>query len=237
MNYTKADAPYAYKHPRPALAVDCVVFGWDGAGLNVLLIRRGQEPFKGEWAFPGGFVQMDEDLETAAQRELQEETGLQGMFLEQLYTFGAPERDPRGRIVSVAYYALVHAGKYAGLQAATDASDARWFPEMQLPPLAFDHQQILQVARDRLEAKVRYQPIGFELLPPKFSLRQLQALYECILQQQLDRRNFRKKLMTMDLLVELGEVEQGKATRGGQLYSFSPPKYQELQRSGTQFKL
>ena len=232
-----AISEYTYKHPRPALAVDCVVFGWDGEGLNVLLIRRGQEPYKGGWAFPGGFVQMDEGLEIAAARELKEETGLEGMYLEQLYTFGEPERDPRGRTVTVAYYALVHAGRYSGLKADTDASDARWFPEAELPPLAFDHGGILQKARERLEGKLRYQPLGFELLPTKFTLSQLQSLYECILRKQLDRRNFRKKLMTMDLLRELGEVERGKSTRGGRLYSFDRQKYRELEKSGFQFKL
>lgn len=228
---------HSYTHPRPALTVDCVVFGWDGKALNLLLIRRGEAPYKDEWAFPGGFVQMDEDLERAAERELQEETGLEGMYLEQLYTFGAPGRDPRGRTVTVAYFALVNLDHYKVLQAATDAKDARWFPESHLPSLAFDHGRILEVARRRLAGKLAYQPLGFELLPPKFSLSQLQLLYECILGKQLDRRNFRKKLISMDLLIDLGEVEVGGGTRGGKLYSFDRQKYLELERNGFQFKL
>lgn len=228
---------HTYKYPRPALAVDCIVFGWDGTGLQVLLIRRKLPPFEGQWAFPGGFVQMDEDLEAAALRELREETGLEGIFLEQLYTFGAVDRDPRGRTVSVAYYALVHSGAYSELTAATDAREARWFPENQLPPLAFDHPEILHMARERLRAKVGYSPIGFELLPVKFSMAQLQALYECILGRQLDRRNFRKKFMSMDLLIGLDEIERGGSTRGGQLFQYDHQKYLELEQSGFQFRL
>src|SRR6266704_3337960 len=152
--------PHTYQYPRAALTVDCVVFGLDESELKVLLIERGLEPFKGNWALPGGFVRVDETLDNAARRELNEEAGLKNVFLEQLYTFGAIDRDPRERVVSVAYYALV---KLADVEtkAATDAADARWFPIPKIPRLAFDHGDILAMALDRLRGKLRYQPIGF----------------------------------------------------------------------------
>src|SRR6476620_10371891 len=169
--------PHAYQYPRAALTVDCVVFGLDDSELKVLLIERGLDPFKGKWALPGGFVRVDETLDEAARRELEEEAGLKNVFLEQLYTFGALHRDPRERVVSVAYYALVHLAAHA-TKAATDAADARWFPLSKIPKLAFDHAEILATALARLQGKVRYEPIGFELLPAKFTLSQLQHLYE-----------------------------------------------------------
>src|SRR5690349_24332263 len=152
---------YSYQYPRAALTVDCVVFGFDESELKVLLIQRGLEPFKGRWAFPGGFVCVEETVDEAARRELAEETGLKGVFLEQLYTFGEVDRDPRERVVSVAYYALVKLTDHT-TQAATDAADARWFPVSRVPKLAFDHGEILTTALARLKGKVRYQPIGFE---------------------------------------------------------------------------
>ena len=184
--------PFSYTYPRPAVTVDIVVFAFDGQGLRILLIQRGQAPFEGQWALPGGFVHIDETLEGAALRELREETGLQDIFLEQLYTFGELDRDPRERTVSVAYVALVALPSRAP-QAATDARDASWFDCSALPSVAFDHAQIIQVGLNRLRSKIRYQPIGFELLPRKFTLGQLQQLYEAVLGGQLDKRNFRKK--------------------------------------------
>src|SRR5881296_3787984 len=191
---TDFSMPYTYKYPRPALTVDCVVFGFDEGELKILLIARGLEPFKGRWALPGGFVRVDETLDAAARRELQEEAGLTNVFLAQLYTFGAVDRDPRERVVSVAYYALVKLSEHEA-KAATDAANARWFPVSKVPRLAFDHGEILSMALARLKGKVRYQPIGFELLPPKFTLSQLQHLYEAILETPLDKRNFRKKII------------------------------------------
>jgi 8-oxo-dGTP diphosphatase len=187
---------FTYEHPRPSLTVDCVVFGLDEEDLKVLLIQRDLEPFKGRWALPGGFVQPEENLEDAARRELQEETGLERVFLEQLYTFGDVGRDPRGRVVSVVYYGLVKLGDHR-VRAATDAREASWFSVWDTPSLAFDHDRILQAALARLKGKVRYQPLGFELLPPKFTLTQLQRVYEKILERPLDKRNFRKKLLAM----------------------------------------
>lgn len=228
---------YTYAYPRPALTVDCVVFGFDAqATLQVLLIQRDLPPYQGQWAFPGGFVEQDESLEVAARRELQEETGVEDIFLEQLYTFGAPDRDPRDRVVSVAYYALVSLADHP-LQANTDARDAAWFALEELPSLAFDHQQILDVAIARLRGKVRYEPIGFELLPEKFTLTQLQKLYEIILGRSLDKRNFRNKLLKMDVLVALEETQTGVAHRAARLYRFDPQRYEQLTRQGLSFEL
>ncbi|PSB67780.1 NUDIX hydrolase, partial [filamentous cyanobacterium CCP1] len=221
--------PYTYKYPRPALTVDCVVFGFDRQStLKVMLIQRKLTPFQGNWALPGGFVRIDESIEAAALRELQEETGLEKLFLEQLYTFGAVDRDPRERIVTVAYYALINLEEYA-VKAASDASDAAWFPINALPPLAFDHNQILATALNRLKNKVRYEPIGFELLPKKFTLFQLQKLYETILGHELDKRNFRKKILKMGLLRELDEVQQDVPHRAAKLYEFDEVAYEQLQ--------
>jgi len=229
---------YSYEFPRPNLAVDCVVFGFDldERELKVMLIQRNLPPFKGQWALPGGFVRMQESLEEAARRELQEETGLAGVFLEQLYTFGDVDRDPRDRVVSVAYYALVNINDYQ-VRAATDASDAAWFSLGQVPALAFDHPRILELALTRLKGKVRYEPIGFELLPPKFTLFQLQKLYEAILGQPLDKRNFRKKILSMDLLIKLDEIQTGVAHRAAQLYQFDEAKYDRLKQRGFNFEV
>ncbi len=230
--------PYTYEHPRPALTVDCVVFGLDldEDDLEVLLIRRGLQPFVNRWALPGGFVRMDETLEEAALRELEEETGLSKVFLEQLYTFGALDRDPRERIVTVAYYALVKLSDHK-VKAATDACDAAWFSIHDLPELAFDHRQIFEVALERIRGKVRYQPIGFELLPKKFTLTQLQRMYEILLERQLDKRNFRKKILAMDLLVELDEVQRDVAHRAARLYKFDDRHYRRLLKQGFSFEI
>src|SRR5688572_2763996 len=228
--------PFTYDYPRPALTVDCVVFGFDEGELKVLLIERGLEPFKGQWAFPGGFVRVDESLEAAARRELVEETGLTNVFLEQLYTFGAVNRDPRERVVSVAYYALVKLSDHRA-KAATDAANAEWFPISKVPKLAFDHAEILATALERLKGKVRYQPIGFELLPPKFTLSQLQNLYEAVLGTDLDKRNFRKKVLGFGLLVPLKETQMVGRHRPAQLFRFDADKYEKLNKRGFNFEL
>lgn len=225
-----------YKYPRPGLAVDCVVFGLDEADLKILLIQRNLPPFEGRWALPGGFVQMDETLEEAARRELNEETGIQDLYLEQLYTFGAINRDPRERVVSVAYYALVDLRKHS-LMAATDARDAAWFSVDDLPSLAFDHTEIAGVALKRLKGKVVYEPIGFELLPRKFTLTQLQLMYEKILDRPIDKRNFRKKILGMELLRELDEVQMDVSHRAARLYRFDERKYQKLRKKGFNFEI
>lgn len=221
---------------RPALTVDCVVFGLGEGELEVLLIRRGIEPFLGRWALPGGFMHEAETLEDAARRELEEETGLRKVFLEQLYSFAAIDRDPRERVVTVAYYALVKLSDHK-VRAATDATDAAWFALSDLPELAFDHDHIVAVARERLQGKVRYQPIGFELLPRKFTLTQLQRMYEIILARPLDKRNFRKKILAMDLLVELDEVQKDVAHRAARLYKFDDRRYRKLVKQGFSFEI
>jgi 8-oxo-dGTP diphosphatase len=225
-----------YEYPRPALTVDAVVFGLDEEDLKVLLVRRDLEPFQGRWALPGGFVRVGESLEEAVRRELQEETGLAQVFLEQLYTFGDVDRDPREHVVTVAYYALVKLSDHR-VRAATDARDAAWFAVAEAGGLAFDHDQILAAALQRLKGKVRYQPIGFELLPPQFTLSQLQRLYETILEKPLDKRNFRKKILGMDFLVASDEVQKDVAHRAARLYRFDGKKYRQLQKRGFNFEI
>lgn len=227
---------YCYEYPRPALTVDCVVFGVDEGDLKVLLIQRNLEPFKGAWALPGGFVYLNETIDEAARRELSEETGLTKVFLEQLYTFGALDRDPRERIISVAYYALVKLSDHK-VQAATDASNAGWFSVDDTPTLAFDHEKILELALERLRGKVRYQPIGFELLPKKFTLTQLQRLYEIILEEEIDKRNFRKKILSMEILEETDEIEQDVSHRAARLYRFNEKAYRRFTKAGFNFQL
>ncbi|KAF0178478.1 MAG: hypothetical protein FD161_1783 [Limisphaerales bacterium] len=228
--------PHTYQYPRAALTVDCVVFGFDEGELKVLLIQRALDPFKAQWALPGGFVRLDETLDAAARRELAEETGLRDVFLEQLFTFGAVARDPRERVVSVAYYALVKLAGHAAC-AATDAADAQWFPVFQAPRLAFDHAEIIASALARVKGKVRYQPIGFELLPPEFTLSQLQHLYEAVLGEALDKRNFRKKVLSFGLLAPLKETFRSAAHRPARLFRFDADKYERLRRRGFNFEL
>ena len=229
---------FSYEYERPGLTVDCVIFGLDLAEekLKVMLIERDLEPFAGAWAIPGGFVRQGETLEQAAVRELQEETGITDVFLEQLYTFGNPGRDPRGWVVSVAYYALVAPEKHT-VQAATDARQARWFPVDSLPRLAFDHAEILKTALSRIRGKLSYAPIGFELLPQKFTIKQLQKLYEIVLGTKLDNRNFRKRIFGMDVLRELDEMQKGVPHRAARLYKFDERKYRQLIKRGLSFEL
>jgi len=228
--------PSTYQYPRAALTVDCVVFGYDADELKVLLIQRALEPFIGKWALPGGFVRVDETIDNAARRELTEEAGLKDVFLEQLYTFGALGRDPRERVVSVAHYALVKLSDHRAM-AATDAANAEWFPISKVPKLAFDHADILATAMSRLKGKVRYQPIGFELLPPKFTLSELQHLYEAVLETELDKRNFRKKVLGFGLLVPLKETRMAGRHRPAQLFRFDADKYEKLKKRGFNFEV
>ncbi len=227
---------FTYSYARPALAVDCIVFALDLGKLKVLLIQRRSEPFANHWALPGGFLEIGETLEAAARRELAEETGLKHVFLEQLYTFSHLNRDPRDRVISVGYFALVRLNDHR-VRAATDARCAVWFPMDDVPRLAFDHDKILKMAYQRLRGKVRYQPIGFELLPSKFTLRQLQQLYETLLDRSFDKRNFRKKFLGMGVLVELDEMETDVAHRAARLYQFDQKKYKRLVRQGFHFEI
>ncbi|MGJ8696053.1 MAG: NUDIX hydrolase [Verrucomicrobiaceae bacterium] len=227
---------FTYDYARPALTTDCVVFGLDEDDLKVLLIQRAIAPFKNQWALPGGFIHVGEDVDTCARRELEEETGLKNIFLEQLATIGTPDRDPREHVVTVAYYALVNLIEHPPI-AATDAKNAAWFALDDLPALAFDHADILKLAHQRLRGKVRYQPVGFELLPEKFTLTQLQHLYELILEQTLDKRNFRKKVAKLGILRETDEVEQDVARRAARLYRFDRSRYDDLIQQGINFEL
>jgi 8-oxo-dGTP diphosphatase len=203
----------------------------------VLLIQRRLQPFQHAWALPGGFVRLEETLDEAARRELAEEAGVTDVYLEQLYTFGAPlDRDPRERVVTVAYFALAKLSDHR-IRAATDAMGVGWFALDDLPKLAFDHDKIVEAAHERLRGKVRYAPVGFELLPPRFSLTQLQRLYEIILGTDLDKRNFRKKILSMDLLVETDEVEQGVRHRAARLYRFDRRKYDRLAKQGFELSI
>jgi 8-oxo-dGTP diphosphatase len=243
---TAEHRPIAYDFPRPSVTVDCVILGFDpSAGLQVLLIRRGAEPFVGTWALPGGFVRVSddrdqgEDLEAAARRELEEETGTKISYLEQLFTFGAPGRDPRGRVISVAYMALVRASDHH-VVGRDDAAEAEWFPVSTLlagrRKLAFDHGEILRTGVTRLQGKVRYAPIGFSLLPPTFTLSELQRLYEAVLLRPLDKRNFRRRILAMGILAEAGQQEN-VPHRAAALYRFDKRTYDRAVREGFNFEL
>ncbi len=221
------------------VAVDAIVFGYSKQdGVSVLLIQRKYPPFKNSWAIPGGFVLEHESLETAVKRELEEETGITVNYLEQLYTFGEPERDPRQRVIAIAYFGLVKASMYQELKASTDAENAQWFSIKKLPPLAFDHKQILQAAIARLRSKIRYQPIGFELLDKKFPFSDLEKLYTALLDKDINRRNFSKKILSFDFLEETGEVSKpdGKG-RPSKMYQFNQKRYRELLKEGFHFEI
>lgn len=227
-----AEQTYTYKYPHPAVATDCVIFGFDGTDLKVLLIERGIEPFKGKWAFPGGFLRPSETAEECALRELKEETGMTTGYVEQFHTFSDPNRDPRERVISIAYYALC---KIQEVQGGDDASKAQWFAMDEIPQLAFDHDCILRMALTKLREQIHFSPIGFELLPQKFTMKQLQMLYEAILHVRFDRANFAKKMLHFNLLNKLDESVWPTAKREANLYSFNVDSYNELKKKG--FKL
>ena len=224
-----AKGTYTYDYPRPAVTTDCVIFGYDGKELKVLLIERGIEPFKGCWAFPGGFLNMDEDALAGARRELKEETGLEDAFIEQFHTFSEPGRDPRGRVITIAHYALV---KIQEVEGGDDAAQARWFPIGEVPTLAFDHDRILRMAMSRLKEKIHFEPVGFELLPDVFTMPQLQNLYEAILEVHFDRRNFASKMLKLGILEDTGDRPAGASSRIPVSYRFNKEKYNELKAKG-----
>jgi 8-oxo-dGTP diphosphatase len=220
--------------PQALVTVDVVIFTVREDALQVLLVQRGAPPFRGRWALPGGFIREDEPLEQAALRELEEETGVRDVYLEQLYTFGDSERDPRGRVITVAYYALIASDRRM-LVAGTDAAAARWWPAGSPPPLAFDHREILEYAVERLRNKLEYTTVGFQLLPAKFTLTQLQRVYEAILGRALDKRNFRRKMELLDILTPLEEWVREGASRPAQLYRFSARRFAKLKDLGILF--
>ncbi|WP_405566935.1 NUDIX hydrolase [Polaribacter sp. Asnod6-C07] len=218
------------------LSVDAVVFGYEEGKISVLLIKRKYAPFKGQWAIPGGFVKNEESLEEAVERELFEETGIQINYLEQLYTFGTPNRDPRGRVVSIAYFGLVRPNAFK-IFASTDAAQVQWFSINELPALSFDHKDILEAAIKRLQGKITYEPIGFELLDKKFPFSDLEKLYATLLGRAVDRRNFRKKIVGLNVLDELEEKVSKGSGRPANLFQFNQKRYFQLKEEGIIFEI
>lgn len=220
---------YSYDYPHPAVTTDCVIFGFDGSDLKVLLIERGIEPFKGKWALPGGFLKMDETAQEGALRELEEETGMKNAYIRQFHTFTEPGRDPRERVITIAHYALVRLQEVKG---GDDAAQARWFTMDEIPPLAFDHDRILRMAQIMLRERIHFEPVGFELLPETFTMKQLQNLYEAILDVHFDRRNFAKKMFHLGLLIQTEDTVRTSPKRESQLLRFNKEKYDELKQKG-----
>jgi 8-oxo-dGTP diphosphatase len=214
--------PFTYRYPHPAVTTDIVIFTIRQDELKVLLIKRALPPHKNQWALPGGFIKMEEGLEEGARRELEEETGVTGVYLEQLYTFGQPDRDPRERVITVAYYALVPSDELEP-KAASDAEGVSWFGMKELPDLAFDHKRILKIAHERLVAKLDYSTIAFQLMPTQFTLSELQQVYEVILGEPIDKRNFRKRILSLNLIKETGKERKAGAHRPAKLYRVKNP--------------
>ncbi|MEO1438675.1 MAG: NUDIX domain-containing protein, partial [Bacteroidota bacterium] len=231
-SYRAMSADHSYF--KSAFSVDCVIFGFDEADLKVLLIKTDKEPYLGYWSLVGDLVHPDEDLDEAAARVLKDRTGLENVFLEQVETFGKVNRHPNGRVITIAYYSLIKIQDY---ELATENlnNEASWHNIDDLDQLAYDHTEILASCRQRLKSKVRHQPIGFELLPPKFTLTELQHLYQAVLGEKLDKRNFRKKVLNMGILEELGEYQTGVAHRPAKLFKFDPERYQEAKAKGLVF--
>ncbi len=208
---------YTYRYPHPAVTTDIVIFTIRQDELKVLLIKRALAPHRNEWALPGGFIKLEESLDEGARRELEEETGVSGVYLEQLYTFGQPDRDPRERVITVAYYALVPSDKFE-VRAGSDAEGVSWFGMKEIPNLAFDHQEILDMAHERLTAKLEYSTIAFQFMPINFTLSELQHVYEVILRGPIDKRNFRKRILGLELINETGKERKTGAHRPAKLY-------------------
>ncbi|MCS7077718.1 MAG: NUDIX hydrolase [Bacteroidia bacterium] len=220
------------------VAVDNVVFGWNGEEIHLLLVKRNFEPYRDKWALPGGFIEYGENAEKASLRKLFEETSIEKVFLEQLYTFSDKDRDPRMHVISIAYYALINMKKHQITQDKNMHSSAiQWVDVRNIPPLAFDHNQIVDTALQRLKSKITYTPIGFELLPDKFTLSELQLLYEKILNRKIDKRNFRKKILSFGMLEPLQEYQKNVRHRAAQYYRFNPEKYAELSQKGIHFEI
>lgn len=222
------DQLFSYRYPHPAVTTDVVVFTIRAGRLSILLVRRANPPFEGDWALPGGFLNIDEDLDDCAARELEEETGISGLYLEQLYTFGSTNRDPRERVISVTYYALVPQDALATPRAASDAAEVGWYAFDELPGLAFDHAEIVRVAHRRLVAKLDYSTIAFQFMPETFTLSELQCVYEALLNQPLDKRNFRKRILSLDLIEETGRQRRNGKHRPAREYRAKHPKRVEI---------
>lgn len=222
-------------HPKFHVALDCIIFGFDGGRLNLLIHKRRFEPARGEWSLFGGFLQEGEDLDEAASRILFELTGLENIYMEQLHTYGEVGRDPAGRVISVAYYALIPADRYS--QEYSARYGATWVDLEKLPSLIMDHDRMVEKGLRRLRRRAAIQPIGFELLPVKFTIPQLQALYEAIYRSKLDKRNFRKKILNMGVLVKLNEKDMSGSRKGAFLYRFDKRKYRKLTETGEGFAM
>ncbi|MEM9547768.1 MAG: NUDIX domain-containing protein [Bacteroidota bacterium] len=219
------------------IAVDAVVIAYKNRELYILLIQQKYGVFKDFWSLPGGFVIEGETLSEAVKRELKEEAGITVNYMEQLYTFGDNvNRDPRGQVISVAYFALVNPSRF-NLNASTDAKDARWFSIREMPQLAYDHTGIIKKALDRLKTKLLYQPIGFDLLNSEFAFSDLENLYKSILGKDIDRRNFRKKMMSFNILLETGKIQKIGSGRPAKMFKFNKRKYQQLEKRGFHFEI
>lgn len=217
------------------VATDCIIFGFDEGKLKLLIFKRRVEPLKDNWSLIGSFVKIDEDVESAAQRVLKEITGLENVFMDELKVYGQADRDPGYRCVSIGQYALIRISDYD--RELVEKHGAHWYEMDDVPPLVLDHGQMVKDALDRLKRKARYQPIGFELLPEKFTIPQLQQLYEAIYQKELDARNFRKKVLSQDVLIKLEEKDKTSSRRGAFLYKFDHDNYNRLLKSGYNFDI
>lgn len=218
-----------------AITIDCVIFGFDKGSLEVLLVEHAEGIRKGEWALPGGWILENESIDNAAHRLLADLTGLDNIYLEQLKAFGEPDRFPLGRVITIGYYALVKREDY-NVQAGFTASDAKWYKIADVPSLIYDHSEILQYSLMNLQRRVRQAPIGFNLLPEKFTLFELMQLYEEILGVEMDKSNFRRKILRMKLLVPLDEKQKDVSHRAAQLYEFDPKIYEKLTKKGFNFE-
>jgi 8-oxo-dGTP diphosphatase len=224
----------AYKnHDTHLLAVDCIIFGFDGKELKALLIKRALEPEIGKWSLMGGFVQANESVDAAASRVLNQLTGLNNIYMEQLHCFGQVDRDAAARVISMAYFALIKIDDYN--ETLMEEHNAKWFSMNKIPALVFDHKQMIKLSRERLQEKASSHPIGFELLPNKFTLQQLQALYEAVYDTVFDKRNFTKKILALNLLHKLEEKEKESSRKGAFLFVFDKKKYQQLNKEGLKF--
>lgn len=223
-----------YKRNQKILvAVDCIIFGFDGTQLKALLIKRGFDPEKGKWSLMGGFISTDENADEAATRVLHQLTGMDNIYMEQLHTFSDINRDSAGRVISIAYFALINIADYS--EQLQSEHEAKWFPLSKIPPLVFDHKKMVLKAKELLRQKVVSHPIGFELLPSKFTLPQLQSLYEAIYETPLDKRNFAKKMLSLGVLNKLNEKEKTSSRKGAFYYVFDDVKYAALQADGVKF--
>ena len=218
------------------LSIDCVVFGFEKQKLEILLIKRKREPQKGHWALPGGFILKNESLDESAVRILDETSNVKNIYLEQVHTFGKVDRYPLRRVITIGYFALINPDTHF-LKPGIDTTDVKWFDINELPELVFDHTTIFNFALSQLRQRVRYKPIGFELLPEKFTLTQLQILYEAILGFQMDKRNFRKKILGLKMLEQLDEFQTGVAHRAARLYKFNLNTYNKLKQKGFNFEV